>query len=147
MSTAYLFTVEGIPAPQGSKTYVGNGRMIESSKKVAPWRKAVTLAILEKGFESQLQGALWISVVFYMPRPKSHFTTGGLKSNAPETHTKIPDLDKLVRSTLDAITQSGLIVDDSQFVCIYATKKYAHPTTPGAIIRMSEAVTPDENSE
>lgn len=31
------FSVLGLPAPQGSKTHVGEGRMVESSKRVKPW--------------------------------------------------------------------------------------------------------------
>jgi len=31
--------VLGIPAAQGSKKHVGRGILIESSKKVAPWRQ------------------------------------------------------------------------------------------------------------
>ena len=32
------FNVIGIPGAQGSKRHVGNGVMVESSKKVKPWR-------------------------------------------------------------------------------------------------------------
>ena len=33
------FAVLGLPAPQGSKRHVGEGRMVESSKRVKPWRR------------------------------------------------------------------------------------------------------------
>ncbi len=36
--------VTGSPAAQGSKRHVGGGRLIEQSKAVAPWRKAVRAA-------------------------------------------------------------------------------------------------------
>ena len=40
----YVITVEGIEAaPQGSKRHVGRGIMIESSKRVKPWRDAVRI--------------------------------------------------------------------------------------------------------
>lgn len=35
------FRVEGDPAPKGSKRHVGNGRLIESSKKLPAWMRAV----------------------------------------------------------------------------------------------------------
>ena len=38
------FTVRGIPGAQGSKRHVGHGVMIESSKKVKPWRSDVKAA-------------------------------------------------------------------------------------------------------
>jgi hypothetical protein len=43
------FTVYELPAPQGSKRHVGNGRMIESSTKVKPWRQAVIAAAKDCG--------------------------------------------------------------------------------------------------
>ena len=39
--------VYGTPAPQGSKRHVGRGVMVESSKKVKPWREAVKQAALD----------------------------------------------------------------------------------------------------
>lgn len=38
------FFASGTPAPQGSKRHVGRGIMIESSRKVRPWRAAVVAA-------------------------------------------------------------------------------------------------------
>ena len=35
------FFVPGVPAPQGSKRHVGNGRMVESSKDLPAWRHSV----------------------------------------------------------------------------------------------------------
>jgi hypothetical protein len=44
------FTVYGVPRPQGSKRHVGNGRMVESSPRVAEWRTLVALeASIEQG--------------------------------------------------------------------------------------------------
>ena len=41
------FRVVGIPAPQGSKTLTRYGALMESSKKVKPWRQDVIHAALE----------------------------------------------------------------------------------------------------
>ena len=41
------FFVEGIPASQGSKRHVGRGILIESSKRVKPWRSDVRIAAQE----------------------------------------------------------------------------------------------------
>lgn len=48
--------------------------------------------------------------------------------------TTIPDLDKLVRFTLDCLTQSGVILDDRQVVHIDAMKCYA--TTDETVIEI-----------
>lgn len=70
---------------------------------------------------------------FYMPRPKDHFATGGhLKPSAPVSPWKGADLDKLVRSTLDALT--GLAWDDdSRVVRIDAEEFYATPRLPTGV--------------
>ena len=49
------FYVVGDPAPQGSKKHVGNGRFIESSKKLAPWRAAVADSAFKAWSESGLE--------------------------------------------------------------------------------------------
>ena len=44
MSDVLVFNVNGTPGAQGSKRHVGHGVMIESSKKVKPWRTDVKTA-------------------------------------------------------------------------------------------------------
>ena len=44
------FAVFGLPAPQGSKRHVGEGRMVESSKRVKPWRRQVAAAYRDHCF-------------------------------------------------------------------------------------------------
>lgn len=46
------FFVAGVPAPQGSKVLM-RGRMIESSKKLKPWREAVRQAAAEHVLDEQ----------------------------------------------------------------------------------------------
>jgi crossover junction endodeoxyribonuclease RusA len=120
------FQVKGIePAPQGSKRHVGNGRMVESSKKVKPWRFAVSQAALETGHE-MFDGPVYVGITFLFARPKAHYNTKGiLKPNAPFHKVSKPDIDKLCRSTLDGIT-GILLKDDSQVACLMATKQYAN---------------------
>lgn len=64
---------------------------------------------------------------FRFARPKSHLTKKGvLTKSAPRTHVSKPDLDKLVRTVLDALT--GVVIhDDSQVCGIVAQKDYADP--------------------
>ena len=103
--------VYGTPAPQGSKRHVGNGVMIESSKAVKPWREAVKAAAVDTmvGRET-LDGPLVARMVFTMRKPAS----------APRKRTtwpdRTPDVSKLVRSTEDALTESGVWADDARVV-------------------------------
>ena len=131
--------VLGIPAPQGSKRHVGRGILIESSTKVGPWREAVVAAATNQGAaNTRLDGPISLDVSFYLPRPKSHFRANGdLKPTAPFVQSNTPDLDKLLRSTLDALVQAAVIADDSRVQTIEARKLYAtSERAPGALIML-----------
>ena len=119
--------VPGIPAPQGSKRHVGRGILIESSKAVGPWRERVALAAHSLAPEL-LAPPVSVRLDFVMPRPKS----------APKAKfvpaTKRPDIDKLARAILDALT-GVWFEDDSHVTDLHATKRLAEPgETPGVCI-------------
>jgi crossover junction endodeoxyribonuclease RusA len=109
------FSVEGLPAPQGSKKHVGNGRMVEASKYLPAWRKAVEEEC-KSLFEEPMDGALEVELWFYLPKPSSI---------SREFPTVMPDVDKLVRGCLDGMTKGGAIVDDSRVVDLHAYKRYS----------------------
>jgi crossover junction endodeoxyribonuclease RusA len=135
--------VYGTPGPQGSKKHVGGGRMVESSKKVGPWREAVTTAAQMAGVAGlRLDGPLLLRVEFVLRRPKSHYTTkGALKPDAPYWVTTTPDLDKLLRSTKDGLVQAGVICDDKLVAAGGQHKRYASEgETPGAIVEITRLV-------
>lgn len=129
MRDEIFFNVYGDPAPQGSKRHVGNGRMIESSKKVGPWRiavaEAVAKAVADSGDASQFTDAVEIWAVYFLPRPAS------VKRIWP---IKPPDLDKLERGLWDAITKTGLWEDDSLVVRSHPEKVYADTRPAGALV-------------
>lgn len=135
--TAVSIDVLGLPAPQGSKRHVGRGILVESSTKVGPWREAVVAAAANQGAANrQLDGPVNVDVSFYFPRPKSHYRANGeLKPTAPYVHSTTPDLDKVLRSTLDALTQAAVITDDARVQQVQARKLYAtSERAPGATI-------------
>lgn len=126
----YEIDVIGTPAPQGSKRHVGKGVMIESSKKVKPWREAVSSAAwAARGAQEPLDGPLYLHVDFYLPRPAS-------AARRLRTPWKRPDIDKLLRSTFDGITESGLWVDDARVVEVTARKVFVGDWHLGAAIRV-----------
>lgn len=121
------FFVPGKPAPQGSKRYLGvkggKGITVESSKAVAPWRADVR-AGAEKAMASGQAGfvageAVIVRLMFVMPRPAST-----PKRRTPAA-VKRPDVDKLARAVLDAISSAGAWIDDSQVVDLRASKRIA----------------------
>ena len=136
--------VIGIPAPQGSKRHVGNGIMIENSKRVKPWRQVVKEAALNHYQGEVIDQAVEIEIIFIFVRPKSHFGTGKnsrkLKPSAPVfvTSKGIGDIDKLQRSTYDALSESSggnVLKDDSLIVQNRNSKRYCVAgENPGAKI-------------
>lgn len=125
------FFVPGRPAPQGSKRHVGHGIMVESSREVGPWRERVALAAHTAMAGSELlAGPVILTLGFVLPRPKST-----PKRRTPAA-TKRPDVDKLARSVLDAITDT-VIADDAQVTDLRATKRLAEiGESPGVKIRL-----------
>ena len=123
------FEVFGRPAPQGSKTIM-RGRLVESSKYLPAWRKAIaeaaTEAQAETGFFSDQP--LAVSVIFFLPRPKT------VKRSLP---TAPPDLDKLARAIGDSCT--GILYnDDAQIVEMNLSKLYADDREAGCQIFIAE---------
>ena len=117
MSRVSQVFIPGKPAPQGSKRHLGNGIMVESSKAVKPWRVDVAWKVREQ-FLTPFDGPVKLELHFVMPRPKST-----PKKSTPAA-IKRPDVDKLARAVLDAIT-GVVVVDDSQIVHLVATKRIA----------------------
>lgn len=134
ITTLKLF-VPGRPAPQGSKRHVGRGILIESSKEVGPWRERVALAAHEMMRESKTpmldRGiAISASIAFTMPRP-----TSAPKRVLPAV--KRPDIDKLGRAILDALTDV-VFPDDSAVVELVMRKEIARiGEQPGASITLT----------
>lgn len=108
--------VYGSPAPQGSKKFVGTaksgrGIMVESSKKVRPWRqdvKAAAQLVLEHA--QAIEGPVRVRMVFTVRKPAS----------APKRRRtyadRMPDLSKLARSTEDALSDAGVWEDDARII-------------------------------
>jgi Holliday junction resolvase RusA-like endonuclease len=128
----FAFFVGGQPAAQGSKRHVGGGVMVESSTKVKPWRQDVVAAARQAAdsFDDveTFAEAVQVEVAFYFTRPKSHYGTGRnantLKASAPRYVATKPDLDKLLRSTFDALTTAGIWRDDNLAADVWAIKRY-----------------------
>lgn len=137
------FDVIGTPAPQGSKRHVGNGFMVESSKANAPWRSAVASkareAAIDSGLTEPLTGPLILEVTFRHAMPKSRNKT--TRAIGTAVKTTAPDLDKLVRSVGDALTESGVIGDDA-LICQISASKVEVVGWTGAHIWISQL--PDE---
>lgn len=127
------FIVPGKPAPQGSMVAAiskTTGRVFMKSgneKALRAWRRDVAASAIRVGAEL-IEGPVRVDVAFTLQRPKSHYRTGKnarlLRDSAPALPTTKPDVDKLLRAVLDALTGIAF-VDDAQVTQTVATKSYA----------------------
>ena len=93
------------------------GRVIHSQgSALAVWRS--TIGYAAKAQQAKLiEGPVAMQLDFYMLKPRT------VKREAP---TVPPDLDKLIRAVLDALT--GIVyLDDAQVVEIHSSKSYGEP--------------------
>lgn len=129
------FLVHGLPVPQGStRSWLVNGKPIitSSAKGLSTWRRLVADVAQRFAPDEPWQGPVGIELHFGLPKPKS----------APKRRRvwpdKRPDLDKLTRAVLDALTYV-VFADDSQVVDIRATKEYGAPGVVVEIHRVHES--------
>jgi crossover junction endodeoxyribonuclease RusA len=138
--SAIAFRVVGVPQPKGSmRAFHVPGMkapiVTESNRNVRSWSQLVAAAAGHRMSEADahlMLGALAVRLVFALPRPKA------IKAKRVP-HTRKPDLDKLTRAILDALT--GVVYrDDAQVVLLEIAKRYADPgVVPSVDVIIAEA--------
>lgn len=127
------FSVDGLPVPQGSmRAFVIKGRAMVThgaGKELAVWRQAIAARAREAGATPQ-PGPVAITLTFRLLRPPSR----PKRETQPDRR---PDLDKLVRATLDALTGIAFL-DDAQVVRCLAEKRY-DVSFPGLTVTLTPA--------
>lgn len=132
-----VFRVNGLPVAKGStRAFLPKGSVrpiiTSTSRNLKSWEQIIRLTS-----SAAADAAKWrvpgrdipigVSVSVALPRPKS-------LPRKQESHTKKPDLDKLVRAVLDALTGIGY-EDDSQVVMLDAVKEYVRDgQMPGVLV-------------
>jgi Holliday junction resolvase RusA-like endonuclease len=138
--TQISFSILGTPVPQGSKRgFLRGGKvvMVEMGKNLMPWRQEIAqIAAAKMGDEEPWVGPVRVNLTFFLQRPKGNHGTGRnantLKANAPRFPSGRPDLDKLVRGVLDAM--SGIVFrDDSQVHAMDVMKLWADEHYAGLV--------------
>lgn len=148
-----VIDVLGTPAPKGSNRAMLRGGfavMVPGSsdtgqQRMKQWERCVRDEAREMTFADKNAGPLYqgkavaVAIVFRLPRPAGHRNkkTGVLLPSAPPRPSVKPDVDKLARCTLDALT--GIVFDDdSRIVELALHKTYANPGDEGARIVVKE---------
>jgi Holliday junction resolvase RusA-like endonuclease len=102
--------------------------LIPDNKRSKPWQTTIAAVAQVSGIA--LAGkhvSVALGVVFYLPRPTS------VKIAKRPRPSVTPDLDKLLRTVLDALTGIAYL-DDAQVVQVTALKSYADHRSPGVSI-------------
>lgn len=135
MTPSFDIVVHGVPAPQGSKkggysAKTGKTFVYEqNSKTQKSWRQDVIAAATQMRRDlgaDTFDGPVSVVIHFRLPRPASVNIR-----RRPFPAVK-PDMDKLVRNTLDGLTQAGVYRDDAQVVDLFVQKRYATDDPGGA---------------
>lgn len=117
----FTFDLVGVPSPQGSKSVTRRGQLIEGSSahgraKWKQWRATATVqahAAWRAAKQRQpIDGPIAVTIRFALPMPASR--PAPIRHRGWNPHTVKPDIDKLARSTLDALTAAGVIRDDAR---------------------------------
>lgn len=125
-----VFVVAGVPRPQGRKSAItrhGRTVVVESGRALLrPWQDAIAGAARDAVAEA-FEGPVRVGLTFVMPRPKAHYRSGRhadeLREDAPSAHSHRPDIDKLTRAVLDALTPIAF-ADDGQVARLVVDKVY-----------------------
>ena len=122
-------TVYGTPVGKGSMKCVGArgkvGHQLVASNLGAlrPWSESLTNAVAKAAARGhRFEGPVGVYATITVPRPPSN------RDLLPIRRSKGGDVDKQQRTLLDALTDGGLIRDDSQVVQVEAVTVF--PDTP-----------------
>jgi len=122
--------IHGKPAPQPRVRAYRRGEHagVYTPSTADAWKGQVMLAAgLYRG--QFTTGPLRLEVEFYLPRPKA-------RKNDDYVAVK-PDIDNLLKSTMDALSNAGVWHDDAQVAAIVSTKRYESANQAiGAVIRL-----------
>jgi crossover junction endodeoxyribonuclease RusA len=132
------FTVYGVPMTKGNhRALLLKGMQFpiitESNRNVASWQQLVRAGASQainarpEGDRALLAAGVRLTIAFYLPRPKKFSKRGAFAH-----HLTKPDVDRLCRAILDALTAVAYS-DDKQVTEIIAGKYYAAIDAPARV--------------
>lgn len=144
------FQVYGIPVPKGSTTpfpIMKNGKPVLSktgrpvvvtqnaNPKTKDWQRQIAVEAQQHRPDKLINEAIIVTLKFFLMRP------GSVSEKKRPLPTVTPDIDKLARTALDAMT--GVIFTDDKVVCdLQATKEYGD--SPGVHVEIRRCINDGE---
>lgn len=129
----YQWRVVGKPEPQPrvKAARAGGFTRVYTPPKADSWKSLIALAIAQGQRPPEpIDGPVSLHLNFTVQRPGKHYRSNGtLKADAPTECPTKPDLDNLVKATMDAMSAAGVWSDDARVARLAASKTYT--TTSG----------------
>jgi len=119
--------VKGHPRPQPRPVFT-RGRVISTANPLAAaWKAKIKAAVSQLPVELP-KGPLSCSMWFRMPTKD--------KARLEKPHTQVPDLDNLAKLVLDAIQDTGLLINDSQVARLNLEKTWSSLDQAGVLVEL-----------
>jgi crossover junction endodeoxyribonuclease RusA len=127
MKVIYQLIVSGVPKAQPRPRMASSGHAYNPNSADA-WKAEVKSAFIPCR-RPAITGPIFLRIDFFLPRPKSMKETP-----CREPHVKKPDIDNLLKSTMDALTEAEIWKDDAAVFNVGMAKYYARNGKTGAQI-------------
>lgn len=148
-----VITLPGTAAPKGSLVCCRNKAhtLREDNKRTKPWRTKIATLARQASTPAGPNQPVGVEITVTILRPTSHYGTGRNRHQLRHSAPAFPstrgsgDSDKYARTVLDALEDSGLVLNDAQVVEESCRKVYAAEEPPegsdvlsyaGAVIRI-----------
>jgi len=119
--------IKGHPRPQPRPRFI-KGRAVSCADPLAAaWKAKIKAAVSQIPLELP-KGPLSCSMWFRMPTKDA--------ARFDKAHTQVPDLDNLAKLVLDAIQDTGLLVNDSQVAKLSLDKTWAPLDQSGVLVEL-----------
>lgn len=133
------FVIEGNPRGQGRPRATVRGRhaAVYEAKEDTLYKNNITAQIVAQKPEYIVDKPVFLTALFFLPRPKYHFDSkGAIKARFQDARpTGKPDLSNLIKGVEDAL--NGIVwADDSQIVHYGNSGKYYTDTRPHIVLEI-----------
>ena len=102
-------SVLGTPRSQPRHRSFQKGRFRGTYDPAKRHKQSFLYSVLDQAPDKLFNEPIMVNLIFYFPRPKSHYGTGKdknkLKLSAPIYHISTPDIDNLQKFVFDALNK------------------------------------------